>query len=412
MGMTDTTSRDPAAAPVGVSPARGFLGGLEMLRAVAASAVVVDHTWALTTSPHFQGYWLVEGLGEWGVSLFFLISGFILVDSFWNEPPVSARVFWIRRVFRIAPAYYVNVAILFLFFASTSQVFSGQGIKQVAASATFTHWLFPNTASSLNVNGALWTLSIEMCLYLMMPLMAWSMRRRPWLGAGCMLAIGIGYRLWITFDGNWLEHRYFEHSPVGSATARLFMQRQFIGVLPLFVIGMLLRRLVLRWQAAHDQPSARLSPLLLVALLIPSLALLRFVERASDFHHPFFFTFYELGLVTVMAPALVYAALWSASSPSMSGRALVWLGERSYSLYLWHFPIILAVFGRGPEVQPANMRYFWVKVVAVAVLSVAAAAISYAAIERPARTYGRRIARRLGSSERTPRAAVSVPAAG
>ena len=74
-----------------------------------------------------------------------------------------------------------------------------RGLKQVAANATFTHWIFPNTASSLNVNGALWTLTIEMCLYLTLPIMAPAMRRRPFVTFTVLFLIGMGYRVWITF---------------------------------------------------------------------------------------------------------------------------------------------------------------------------------------------------------------------
>ena len=47
------------------------------------------------------------------------------------------------------------------------------------ANVTFTQHLFPRTTSSLNVNGALWTLTIEMMLYLFLPVMALLVKRSP-----------------------------------------------------------------------------------------------------------------------------------------------------------------------------------------------------------------------------------------
>ena len=118
-----------------------------------------------------------------------------------------------RRVFRIAPAYYANIAILFLFFAAHTRVFSAQGVKQVAANLTFTQYLFPGTASSLNVNGALWTLTIEMMLYLFMPLMAWAMYNpKPYAAFVGMVGIGLAYLTYVAFSGAWLRDLFFGSS--------------------------------------------------------------------------------------------------------------------------------------------------------------------------------------------------------
>ena len=62
--------------------------------------------------------------------LFFMLSGYLLADTFWRTEPADLRIYAIRRFFRIAPAYYVNLAILFLFFAAHRLVFSEQGVKQ------------------------------------------------------------------------------------------------------------------------------------------------------------------------------------------------------------------------------------------------------------------------------------------
>jgi peptidoglycan/LPS O-acetylase OafA/YrhL len=374
--------------------------GIEILRGVAASAVVVEHTWALTTSPKFWGSQIVEGLGEWGVVLFFLISGFLLCENFWRpRDEWSVRSFWTRRFFRIAPAYYLNVAILFLFFAPTNELFSDQGLKQVAANATFTHWLFPGTSSSLNVNGALWTLTIEMCLYLVLPLMAPPMWRHPFVTFSCLFGLGMAYRVWITFWASGIQHQYFEHGGPPEGIMRLFLIRQFMGVLPLFAIGMLARWLFERVKRERGIPWAGdFSLLVLLVLLIPSLLLLELVERGTNYVHPFFFILYEPVLVLAMLPCILYGARPEPVGGLRFGSRIgSWLGERSYSLYLWHFPIILAVFGRGAEIEPARMTGAWGRVVLVAFLSVAAAAVSYSAIERPARLYGRRLSIGRGS---------------
>ena len=97
--------------------------------------VVLHHCWSLSNQPGLPPddriplYWVVEGFGLWGVMLFFMLSGYLLADTFWREEKADLRVYAIRRFFRIAPAYYVCLAILFLFFASTRLTFSEQGAQ-------------------------------------------------------------------------------------------------------------------------------------------------------------------------------------------------------------------------------------------------------------------------------------------
>lgn len=115
-----------------------WLPGIEALRGVAALTVVAHHSWSLSTMPRFHGFWVIEGFGDWGVNLFFMLSGYLLADTFWRSKPADLRVYGLRRFFRIAPAYYTNLVVLYLFFAGSQVIFSEQGKKQILASFTFT----------------------------------------------------------------------------------------------------------------------------------------------------------------------------------------------------------------------------------------------------------------------------------
>ena len=102
------------------------------------------------------GLGIVTRLGTWGVNVFFLLSGFLLADYFWAERGRgSVLEYYVRRFFRIAPAYYVVVGFLFIFFADHALLFSHVGLRQVFANLTFTQWLTPGTSSNLNVDGSL-----------------------------------------------------------------------------------------------------------------------------------------------------------------------------------------------------------------------------------------------------------------
>jgi len=388
----------PPPAPGRVITTVGWMPGVEALRGLAATAVVVFHMWALTTLPRFQGYELVLGLGVWAVDLFFLLSGFLLVQSFWEQPRTqSLGQYYVRRAFRIVPAYYVCLAVLFVFFANRDVLYSGIGLKQVAANLTFTQWFSPTTASSLNVSGVFWTLSIEMVLYALLPLLAWAIARRPLILGGFLFAVGFAYRLYVTIDPQWLQDKVFRAVPdMHEDLKRLFLLRQFPGVLPLFVIGMLLR-----WWL-HYRPGVRpataaprTSVLVLLALLIPSIVMLTPGQKAVDFRNAALFAVFDVAIVVLLAPALVYAARTVVGRLSFLMKTLVWLGRRSYGIYLWHFPAVLIALDRGPLERGPTMSNVWARLAAAGVATLVLGALSYRLVERPSLAAGRRLAARL-----------------
>ena len=74
---------------------------IEALRGVAAAAVVVDHCWALSGGKASFGIGIVQGLGTWGVNIFFMLSGYLLADSSSGSTDVGKTTleFYIRRFF-------------------------------------------------------------------------------------------------------------------------------------------------------------------------------------------------------------------------------------------------------------------------------------------------------------------------
>ena len=372
--------------------------GIEALRGVAAVTVALFHLWALTSAPRFPGYEIVVGWGVWAVDLFFLLSGFLLVQYFWEQPRRhSLRQYYVRRFFRIAPAYYVCIALLFLFFANQDLLWSEAGRTQVIANATFTQWLSPTTSTSLNVSGVFWTLSIEMFLYALLPLFAWLIVRRPLLWGGALFAIGSAYRLYVALDGEALQRFMFKALPEApEGIMRIYLLRQFVGILPLFVIGMMLRWwLHYRPGASGVRTLSRFHAPLLLLLLVPSTAILFPVEKATDHRYWGLFAGWDLAICLLLMPALAYAATRVLGRLSMFMKGLVWLGKWSYGIYLWHFPAILWAFDRGPMVRPADMSHAGTRVAVALTLSVVLGAVSYHLVERPSRKLGRTIAASL-----------------
>lgn len=420
--MSDTQLPDaapghgvPAESASGPLASTGtWLPGLDVLRGIASAAVVVHHSFSLGGHPAVPGAAIWDGLGSWGVGLFFVLSGYLLCDYFWRpRGRRSLKVFWVRRVFRVAPAYYAQIGLLFLFFASPTLLFSMQGVKQMLTQLTFTHYYTPDTASSLNVNGALWTLSIEMTLYLTMPLMAlavgWpAVRGRrallwPMAAVALLIALAVGYRLLIAFHGGPVQSFYFGSglAPESVANARLYLARQFPGWLGLFALGIGLRWLV------HQRylPAALLRPTrhriwVFALLFVPSVLWLLMVYRGTNFTHPFLFATFDVVLGALLLPALLYAARPSSSDEGTATiRAGVWLGERSYGLYLWHFPVILVVYERTTSLLPPDTSNILFRLVTIGLLAMTLAMLSYRFIEVPARDYGRRLSRQIAARQ-------------
>lgn len=378
-----------------------WLPALDVLRAFAAGAVVVHHSWSLAGYPAIPLSWLVEGFGQWGVDLFFVLSGFLLA-SYWWKPAAqrSVRTFALRRIFRIAPAYYVMLLILFVFFADHDLLFSQVGIRQVVANLTFTQWLTPGTASNLNVNGVLWTLTLEAMLYALIPFLALAVGRRPWVAGLSLFAAGMLYRFWAGMEGSPLVGWYFpgDGGP-GAQVEHLFAVRQFAGILPVFMVGILLRWLterggLRRWVRT---PVTRPSALMVLLLLVPSMLVLRRVAEGSDFQSLGWFVAYDAVLGLLFVPVLLYASRPVVGHVSPLFRAGQWLGTRSYSLYLWHFPIVLSVYGMGPMERAAITTHWPVRLLLIAVLSVLAAHVSYELVEKPGMKRGQDLTRRKRS---------------
>ena len=408
--------QQPKAAHPGTT--KTWLPGIEALRGVAALTVVAHHSFSLSSEyvkapqDRFHLAWVVDGFGLWGVMLFFMLSGYLLADTFWRSEPADLRVYAIRRFFRIAPAYYVSLVLLFLFFGAHKLVFSEQGAKQFLANATFTHWLFPGTASSLNVNGAWWTLTIEMLLYAFLPLMALLVRFNPWLGTALLIAVGLGWKAWIAFDGDFLHSIWYGQTlPANLPGENLYLSRQFFGAVAIFALGIGARWLVVH---GHLDGIYRLLPRRLgvssfLVLTIPSILLLNWVGEASFYTNRLLFTVYDFVVMLALLPALLLAARPEQFSESPLRRVSTWLGERSYSLYLWHFPIILAVYERGPFKKAAPEDGYWWRLPLILILTLVFASVSYALVERPGMEYGRKLAKRV-STRRGARRLTKEPA--
>jgi peptidoglycan/LPS O-acetylase OafA/YrhL len=364
-----------------------FYPGIEMLRGVAVSMVVIHHAFGLGDINISNFNWLPESFGSTGVILFFTLSAFLLTDSLLLKK-TSSKEFYLRRFFRIAPAYYFMLIFVYVFFAAPSNIWSKQGLVQTSANVFFLQQLSPATVSNLNVNGALWTLTIEMILYAVLPVLIYLVKKSVSLTIASMILIGICYRLAVQFGQ--LDALYFSEKPL-AINQSIFIQQQFLGWLPIFAFGILFAYL----KKGKSVPNIKgtVSFWKISALLLPTILVSRMIYSGSDIKSVWFST-YHIFIGFTCAVAIFIVSKFQIIKEGLITDIALYLGKRSYSIYLWHFPILLSILGKGPQnASPTHFSpYMWIVSILVILL---VAEISYRLIELPGTAYGKKVIAKL-----------------
>ena len=184
----------------------GRLAWLDALRGFAALCVVFDHGSTLLLRParDFLYQWL--NLGQYGVFVFFLVSGYIVPASL--ERKGSLGAFWASRAFRLYPMYVVAVVLAGVAFLTSHGTISGA--ERHPVTSVFS-WLvmLPNLLTGPNVPNVTWTLSYEMVFYLLLAaLFSWNIHRysRGYALTFAIAAVVIGGMFPMTALTRWAAH--------------------------------------------------------------------------------------------------------------------------------------------------------------------------------------------------------------
>lgn len=179
-----------------------FFPNLDGLRFLAFLAVFLFHSFytasdVISASPVYKLFYFITRPGYLGVNFFFVLSGFLITYLLLSEKQASGRIaigaFYMRRILRIWPLYYVVVWLGFVIYPWLKAHFG-----QTALHETAQPWYFLVFLSNFNnlYNGCqtptltlLWSVSVEEQFYLVWPLMVAAMpqRRLGWLFAGVIL---------------------------------------------------------------------------------------------------------------------------------------------------------------------------------------------------------------------------------
>ena len=377
---------------------RHQLAFLDGLRGIASLWVLVGHAMFLT------GYKVVIlAEPDMAVELFIIISGFLMTYHYQarqdREPWTAGetwRTFWIRRFFRIAPLYYVCLAVA-LFFGpelwqarlDAASVFPGGVAEQARYADRYLDQSLTNILMHVSfVFGATWThnfrtplpdwsIGLEMQYYLVFPfLMILALK----LGrvAGMMLLVGA-----MALVGTWLERSGF----VIGAYSMLPMKFH------LFAAGMLIAM------------TLRADPKWKWLLILGALAVI-FVPLGggrSAMHRGI-----KIGIVLGFLGLLYRDRLpalmqWPASmlDQVFSNPLSRWIGDVSYGVYLIHLLVMLPVCGwlalSFPDLAP--LPRFMAALALTSGLTYGAAWLCYRFVEAPGIALGRKIATRFRPSK-------------
>ncbi|MGW5560689.1 SGNH hydrolase domain-containing protein [Micromonospora sp. NPDC003944] len=378
MSVGHTTYEQQRADPVG--PARTakpatFRPDVQGLRAVAVLAVIADH---LVRYP--------SG-GFVGVDVFFVISGYLITSLLLREHDrtgtISFRGFYVRRIKRIIPA---SVLVLVSTVVAASFLLDavrfGQLVRDVVASFFFmANWRFAREGTDYFQEGLppsavqhFWSLAVEEQYYvvwpwLMLGILLFGVRRFAWGLRARRLAVGttIGAITVVSFAWAMWETR----TDTTVAYFSTFSRAWELGVGAL--VAVLGSALAIRSVAGRT-----LLGWLGMAGIVASLFL---VPATPGFPAPW-------ATLPVLATALVIAAgaggdqpyLWPLTNPVSR-----YVGDISYSLYLWHFPVVVLLAALMPS---DSVAYYVTAAVIITALSV----VGYHGVEDPLRkaTWGRR----------------------
>ena len=344
---------------------------LDGVRGLAVIAAVGWHVYRLTAtgidSHTVPGILWPLGVARFSVDAFFVLSGFLVIRS-WRmlreRSSGAVHAYWTfakRRASRILPAYWLTLAI---FIPLLAPVLFEQP-RRLALFATVNQYVRFWLPERVNV--VYWSLTVEWHFYVLVPLLAWLLvrvGRAPVLGACVLLSV-----LW------WAN------------VPPLELPRGFVfGRLDQFIAGAIAADIATGGCGAFGAAVRRIARTrpYLIAFVLALLAIGTY--HGSTLGHSrgiLLDAFLHPAVGLVIAAALI-AIVTRERKQFLEHPVLLWFGMISFSLYLWHYPIL--VYGiRWTDVDTAVPEVLW-RPVAIALLLgavVALSALSYRFVERP-----------------------------
>lgn len=375
-----------------------YLPGLDGLRAVAVVAVMIYHA---------NHSWLPGGY--LGVEVFFVISGYLitllLIGEYERSKRIDLRQFWLRRFRRLLPALYLVLVIVaayitlsytitreesrgdflagILYVSNWYQIFVGQGYASSEAFVPLRH---------------LWSLAVEEQFYLIWPLimavvLRRSYKRLPELGLKLlMVAVAINVAVGVLF----VSGAIYQGTDGGPSRGYWNIAGHMININDALYLGSFSRAGGLMLGAAFAtiwRPMAILrGPIknkagrtdvvagVGLAIVLAMMAFVYLTEKAGTVYNPLLYRggLFVVGLATLM---MIAGATHQRGrfGDLLGNKVMLWIGTRSYGLYLFHWPIYQFIR------KQADIKMSLVELALALAITLPLTELSYRFVETPIR---------------------------
>ena len=364
---------------------------LDGYRALAALLVLTTHVGFATGAILWPGIGPAIGRMDFGVALFFLLSGFLLSQPWLHAGEgtrgwPNARVYLVRRFARIFPAYWIAMTVALAALPANSAVTAQDWLRYGLLLQIYSE---PTVFAGLT---HIWSLAVEVSFYVALPAMMWgALRWRRSSDSQVRSAVPLLVALLVVG----FAARLVAMGPLQESMAGLWLP----GYLDWFAAGMLAayarvlqhRSVVPRWarslrDMAHDTTTSLVVGMLLLAISLTPVAGPVTLDQPTMWEGMVKHLLYGSAAFFLLLPAFLGSST-GRFGRFMSVGLLRRLGQISYGIFLWHLLLLeiiqpamgLTLFGGG----------FWILWPVTVAASVLAAAVSWIVVEKPllARTH-------------------------
>lgn len=368
---------------------------IEVLRAIAVIYVLLAHVASLLSPA--SAYWKILHYSRFGsgVDLFFAVSGFVIVRSIassipelrtWASFRSFAFSFWSRRFWRLFPSVFVWVGIsvvVSISLAHTGYFFDIETLLPAALAAVLQYANFNfatcRSAGTCGELGVYWSLSLENQFYFALPLLVFAFSRKHLVKVFLVI----------------FAVQFFIPRTLSSITPTFWPFRTDAIALGV-VLGLLHHRLSAQVPVLLKRPWVRST---IVLILLIFLALLTKPEP---------FVSFAMGLTAIVSATLVWIASFDRDlimPPGGAKRIMVWIGARSYAIYLTHPLMILVTkyiwFPPHPNTANFDIAHTAAYLLTFLGLTLIASDLNYRFIETPLRKSGHGVVMYEEKSART-----------
>ncbi len=355
---------------------------IDAVRGIAVLMVLFVHTLTFLDTTNLNHIFrVISEQGRMGVQLFYMASAFTLFYSLTQRSGGSG--FFIRRIFRIAPMFYVATVFYFMLYsiypnpnieAAGSDTFT---FLNLFSHLTFLHALSPYWINTIVPGG--WSVGVEMMFYLLVPT-AFMLYKK--YGAKFLY-----FSLATATSVSWI----FNYSVVSLLSLELpkywpaFLYYNFFTQLPIFILGMIVYHHVINKDKSLKS---------LHFILISSLVLFYLSTILNDLIYPATFPGSMLLLSALLAYFIIFMSRYSPKF--LVNRVTTYIGKISYSVYLTHFLSIALIsyftkdlFRGGGEIT------FLFSFLLLVLVTVSISSLTYKYIEKPMIIKGNKLIERM-----------------